>query len=128
MSATASATRDAELRTWASSFERVTPIAALRARTPACVVGVVQRIRLVPGESVEVTVEDGTGRLEAVWTGRQSLPGLELGRALRLRGTVCGDRDVPLLRNPSWCLIADPYACRGRTGKRGPRRREAGQA
>ena len=113
MSAPAIAARNNGLRTWAALFDGVTPISEITPRTTALCVGVINRIRLVPGAGVEVTLEDGTGRLRASWTGRGLLAGLELGRGLRLQGMVCTTEDGELLlRNPRWCLVADPYACK----------------
>ena len=111
MSTPAVANRDAGLRAWRRLFEGATAIVDLEPRQRALCVGVVQRIRLVPGESVEATLEDGTGRLRVIWTGRQLLPGVELGRGVRVYGTVYLEGDEPVMRNPTWCLVADPYSC-----------------
>lgn len=105
------AARDTGLRAWRTLFEDATPIDQLRPRHPAVCVGVVERIRFVPGESVEAILTDGSGRLRAVWTGQGVMRGLELGAGLRVAGTFCVENDVPTVRNPSWCLVADPYAC-----------------
>jgi hypothetical protein len=109
---TAAAAGDRRLDRWRRLFEGSTPIAALQPRRQAVAVGVVERLRLVPGESVEAVVGDGTGRLRAVWTAAEALPGLELGRGLRLEGTVCAESGAAVMRNPAWCLVRDPYACR----------------
>jgi hypothetical protein len=103
--------RAEDLRRWRASFPDVTAIAELAPRHPAVCVGVVHKIRLVPGRALEVTVEDGTGRVTAVFDGRATLPGLELGAGLRLCGTLAQDADgTRRLRNPSWELVAEPYA------------------
>ena len=105
------ALRDEDLRRWRGQrFPDVAPIADLRARHPATCVGVVQRIRVVPGRRLEVTVEDGTGRLTAVFTGRTNLPGLDLGAGMRLTGTVAVDPEgVRTILNPAWGLVEEPY-------------------
>lgn len=100
-----------QIESWCQLFDGCTRIADLRSRTSATALGVIQRLRYVPGESMEVVVSDGTGRLRAVWTGREVISGLELGRGLRLEGTVCTDGGTPLMRNPTWCLVRDPYGC-----------------
>lgn len=103
--------RDNELRRWRAGFADATPIADLAHRQPGTCVGVVHAIRLVPGRSLEVTVEDGTGDLSAVWPGRTRLPGLELGGALRLSGTVSEDADGRRrMLNPAFTPVAEPYA------------------
>lgn len=104
-------TRDIELRRWRTRFPDATAIADLALRQPGTCVGVVHAIRLVPGRSFEVTIEDGSGRLVAVWPGRTSLPGLELGGALRLSGTTSEDADGQRrMLNPAFTPVTEPYA------------------
>lgn len=102
--------RDIDLRAWRAAFPEATPIADLQPRTQGTVVGVVRRLMTDPSGRLEVTVEDGSGSLTAVFTGRTSLPGLEFGGALRLAGTVAveghGER---LMRNPAWEHVTAPY-------------------
>jgi hypothetical protein len=103
--------RDEDLRRWRDRFPQSTPIAELRSRHAGSCVGVVRRIRLVPGRTLEVTIEDGSGRLTAVWTGRSRLPGLRLGAGLRVTGTVAqGSDGARVIRNPDWALVAEPYS------------------
>ncbi len=103
--------RDRALRRWRDGFADVTPIADVTDRQPATCVGVVSAIRLVPGRSIEVTVEDGSGRLVAAWSGRTSLRGVELGGALRMTGCVgIGPEGVRRIRNPAWMPVAEPEA------------------
>lgn len=106
-----------QLDSWCQLFDGCTRIEDLQSREHATTLGVIRRLRFVPGESMEVIVTDGTGRLRAVWTGREVLPGLELGRGLRLEGTVCTDGGDPVMRNPTWCLVRDPYGCAGETAE-----------
>jgi hypothetical protein len=76
---------------------------------------------MVPGESMEAMITDGTGKLRVVWTGRDELNGLELGSGLRLEGTVSVDDGELSMRNPTWCVVRDPYA--SQTGQPGSGRR-----
>jgi hypothetical protein len=108
------------LESWCQLFEGCTRIADLRGREHAVALGVIQRLRLVPDEYVEAVVTDGTGRLRARWTGRDAVQGLELGGGLRLEGTVCTEGGSPVMRNPTWCLVRDPFRC-------GEERDEAGR-
>lgn len=102
--------RDEDLRAWRDQFADATPIGSLRTRQRETCVGVVEKIRLDPGRQLEVTVEDGSGRLTAVFTGRSNLPGLELGAALRLTGTVMAvNGEEPRMRNPGWAPVTEPY-------------------
>lgn len=111
MRTTRSTDVDEDLRRWRSEFPEATPIADLRPREPATIVGVVQRIRVVPGGSLTLRLSDGTGELEAVWAARGRLRGVTLGSALRLSATVgettSGTR---ILRNPAWSLVAEPFS------------------
>ena len=102
--------RNEDLSRWRVQFTDATPIAELRPRHQGTCVGVVHKIRLVPGRSVDVTVEDGSERLTATWTGRASLPGVELGGGLMLTGTVALEDGQRLMRNPEWSLVVEPYA------------------
>ncbi len=105
-----SVTRDADLRVWREQFADATPIGAIQPRRRQTCVGVVEKIRLDPGRQLEVTVDDGSGRLTAVFTGRSNLPGLELGAGLRLTGTVAAENGyTPQMLNPGWTLVAEPY-------------------
>ena len=100
-----------QLDAWCTLFEGCTRINALVPRQHATALGVIQRLRLVPDESMEAVIDDGTGRLRVVWTGSDPLNGLELGRGLRVEGTVSLDSGQKLMRNPTWCVVRDPYAC-----------------
>lgn len=102
--------RDVDLRRWRDGFGDVPGIADLRDREPATCVGVVAVIRLVPGRTLEVVVEDGSGRLVATFPRRSTLRGLELGGALRLSGTVSVDPDgVRRMRSPAVTPVREPY-------------------
>jgi hypothetical protein len=102
--------RAADLRLWRDQFTDATPIQQLRPRQRATCVGVVLKIRLDPGQRLAVTVEDGSGKLTALFTGRPNLPGLELGGGLRLTGTVAVEDGALQMRNPAWASVEEPYA------------------
>jgi hypothetical protein len=103
--------RDADLRVWREQFTDATPIRDAKPRQPQTCVGVVAKIRLVPSRQLEITIEDGSGRLTAIFMGRSNLPGLELGGGLRVTGTVANDTDGALqMRNPAWASVSEPYA------------------
>ncbi len=104
-----SVSRDADLRVWREQFSDARPIGELRARQRETCVGVVEKIRLDPGRQLALTVEDGSGRLTAIFTGRSNLPGLELGAAFRLTGTVASNGQGLQMRNPQWAPVTEPY-------------------
>lgn len=102
--------RAEDLRIWRSAYTDAVALDRVVPRSRTVVVGAVMRIRLDPGRSIEVTVEDGAGRLTAVWTGRTRLPGIEFGTGLRLSGTAAvGPDGVLRMRNPEYALVAEPY-------------------
>jgi hypothetical protein len=106
----AHAARDEDLRRWRGQFADAVPLGRLPRRQEATCIGVVHTIRLLPGRGLMVIVEDGTGQLEVLWSGRASLPGLELGSGLRVRGTVgTSPEGLPTMRNPDWTLVTEPY-------------------
>lgn len=102
--------RREDLTRWRSQFPDAIPIGAARPRHSGTFVGVVAAIRLVPGRSLDVLMEDGTGRVALSWSGRSQLPGLELGAGVRATGTVAIDDGLILIRNPDWSFVARPYA------------------
>jgi hypothetical protein len=104
-----SVSRDADLRVWREQFSDARPISELQTRQRQTCVGVVEKIRLDPGRQIAVTVDDGSGRLTAVFSGRSNLPGLELGAAFRLTGTVAANGDGIEMRNPTWAPVTEPY-------------------
>jgi hypothetical protein len=77
-------------------------------RTPARICGEVAAIQVVPragSPSLEVTVDDGSGRAVAVFSGRKRIAGVEPGRGIVLEG-VCGSADGRLqLLNPAYTLL-----------------------
>ena len=106
-----SVSRDADLRVWREQFPNARPISELRRRQRETCVGVVEKIRLDPGRELSVTLEDGSGRLTAVFTGRSNLPGLELGAAFRLTGTVAGGDNGEVVQrlNTTYAPVTEPY-------------------
>ena len=84
------------------------PIAQARARVRGRFAGEVRRIRIQPLAAVptlEIVVEDGTGRLAALFMGRRGITGIECGRRLAIEGTpVDGERGLTLY-NPAYELL-----------------------
>jgi hypothetical protein len=87
--------------------EEVTPIAQARARVRARFEGEIRRVRIQPLAAVPtlvVMLEDGTGRLSALFMGRRGIAGVECGRRLAIEGTpVAGERGLTLY-NPAYEL------------------------
>jgi hypothetical protein len=87
--------------------EETVPMAAARPRIRARFEGDVRKIRIQPLAAVptlEVVLDDGTGRLTALFMGRRGIAGVECGRRLAIEGTpVAGERGLTLY-NPAYDL------------------------
>jgi hypothetical protein len=85
----------------------ITPIAEARARVRARFEGEVHRIRvqsLAGAPTLEVQLDDGSGRISALFMGRRGISGIECGRRLAIEGTpVAGERGLTLY-NPAYDL------------------------
>lgn len=102
--------RREDLRRWRTQFPDTVAIDQVRPRHRSTCAGVVHAIRLVPGKSLEVVIDDGSGRLNAVWPPHSRITGLELGTGLRVTGTVAQGEPLPVMRNPDWAIVVEPYS------------------
>lgn len=85
-----------------------TPIAEAPPRRPVVLVGEVQRLQVVPragSPSLEVTIDDGTGRAVAVFTGRKRLGGLDGGRRVVFEGVGREERGRLVVLNPAYTIV-----------------------
>jgi hypothetical protein len=102
---------DAErLREFCQAQADVVPIAELQPRQLGTVVGEISSIRIVPragSPSMEATINDGTGSIVAVWTGRRRIAGIAPGKRLVLsgRGMQSSGTERLLLFNPRYELL-----------------------
>jgi hypothetical protein len=55
--------------------------------------------------SLEATLDDGTGRALAVFTGRRAIRGLDPGRGVVLEGVMRRERNRLTLINPAYTLL-----------------------
>jgi hypothetical protein len=72
------------------------------------VAGEVARMRVVPragSPSLEVTVDDGTGRALVIFTGRRRIAGIDPGRSVVVEGTARDEHGKIVLMNPSYTLL-----------------------
>jgi hypothetical protein len=89
-----------------------TKLSDLVPRQSATVSGHIESMRVVPARDgstwLEATVQDGTGTLIVLWTGRKRIPGVRPGARLLVTGrplpAVTTGR--PTIYNPSYELIA----------------------
>jgi amino acid transporter len=91
---------------------RATPIADIadaadRDRTEAA--GTLRAVTVRPlgsSPTLQADLWDGSGSLSLVWLGRRSIPGIEPGRKILVRGRVTRIRGVPTMYNPLYELRA----------------------
>jgi len=88
-----------------------TTIGAMEPRREATVAGQIASLRIVPSSHgspwLEATVQDGTGSLVVLWTGRRRIAGVRPGARLILSGrpTPAGRTGRPTLYNPVYELL-----------------------
>lgn len=94
-----------EVGRWANEIAGVVPIGVAEPRALVKVAGVVERLRVRPQKGVpaiEAVLVDGTGTCTAVWMGRRSIKGLELGRRMVIEGRLAQkDGDLQIM-NPTY--------------------------
>ena len=86
----------------------IVPISDAPLRTPIRVSGEVQENRVVPragAPSLEVTIDDGSARAIAVFTGRKRIAGMGLGRGVVIEGVARLERGRTVLLNPAYTLL-----------------------
>jgi RecG-like helicase len=98
------------LRQFCRSLPGVTPIAELRPRNEAAAVGEVSSVRIVPHQGspwLEVTMNDGTGALTVMFTGRRHIAGLTPGKRVVVsgRGAPTGPQGRLVFLNPRYELL-----------------------
>lgn len=84
------------------------PIARLRSRSRARVVGRVRSVRVQPRAGLtvlECTISDGSGQLVLLFQGRRSLPGVEPGTHLLAAGRVGERAGRPAMINPYYEIL-----------------------
>jgi hypothetical protein len=84
-----------------------TPIADLADREQCEVAGTLRTVTVRPrGNSPALQAElwDGSGSVTIVWLGRRSIPGIEPGRHLKVRGRVSSHRGARTIFNPGYEL------------------------
>jgi amino acid transporter len=86
---------------------RATPIADSRDRQVTVAAGTLRAVTVRPrGHSQTLLADlwDGSGSLSLVWLGRRSIPGIESGRKILVRGRVTHIRGVRTMFNPVYEL------------------------
>jgi hypothetical protein len=88
--------------------DEVTPMGQARARIRGRFEGQIRRIRIQPQAAVptlEVVLEDDTGRVSALFMGRRGIAGVECGSRLAIEGTPVASERGLTLYNPAYDLL-----------------------
>jgi hypothetical protein len=98
------------LRQFCSDLPGVTAIGDAEPRQEVTVAGEITSLRIVPRAGtpwLEATVNDGSGSLVVVWTGRRQIPGVAPGKRLVLsgRGAPQGGGGRLTVFNPRYELL-----------------------
>jgi len=83
-------------------------IANVHPREHARVEGRIVAVRVEPHGAPPqfgVQVDDGSGRIDAIFLGRRSVPGIEPGGYVAIEGTVCAAQALPRMFNPTYELL-----------------------
>ena len=94
----------------ATLAEPGTTIDSLPNRVPVKVVGEITATQVVPrdfGSWLELTLDDGSGSVVAMYSGRRSIAGVEPGRVIALEGVLRHERGRTIMLNPVYTLLAD---------------------
>jgi hypothetical protein len=86
----------------------VTPMGEARARVRARFEGRIRRVRIQPQAEVptmEVMLDDGTGRVSALFMGRRGIAGVSCGGKLAIEGTPVACERGLTLYNPAYDLL-----------------------
>jgi hypothetical protein len=86
----------------------LTPMNQAPLREPIRVGGEIQKVQIVPRAGspwLEVTVADGYGKAVGVFTGRNRIAGLSIGRNVVLEGVARKERDRLVVLNPEYTLV-----------------------
>ena len=88
-----------------------TPIVQCQDREAVCVHGTLRTVTFRPRAGVpalQAELWDGTGSVTVVWLGRRSIPGIDPGRAIKLRGRITALSGQRVIYNPVYELRPGP--------------------
>lgn len=83
-------------------------IGAAQPRQLVKVAGTVIAIQVEPKDGAPVLtarLDDGTGRLDAVFMGRRAIPGVEPGQRMSVEGRLATGQGTALIYNPKYELL-----------------------
>ncbi len=101
-----------KLRRFCADCPGAESIAEIKPRAEGTVVGEITCVAMVPRPDgspwLEVTVNDGTGSLQVLWTGRRKIAGIRPGQRVMVSGrcTPKGSQGRLIIYNPRYELLA----------------------
>lgn len=102
---------DAEDLQAALPAQGATPIVECRDREAVCILGTLRTVTFRPRAGVpalQAELWDGTGAVTVVWLGRRSIPGIDPGRAVKVRGRITALGGQRVIYNPVYELRPGP--------------------
>jgi hypothetical protein len=98
---------DAEDLQAAIPAQGAVPIASCRDREAVCILGTLRTVTFRPRAGVpalQAELWDGSGTVSVVFLGRRSIPGIDPGRAIKVRGRITFLRGQRVIYNPIYEL------------------------
>ena len=98
---------DAEDLKAAIPAQGATPIAQCNDREAVCILGTLRTVTFRPRAGVpalQAELWDGTGSVTVVWLGRRTIPGIDPGRAIKVRGRITALGGQRVIYNPIYEL------------------------
>ena len=87
---------------------RLQPLGELEARDRTKVCGEVKRMTIKPRSgipSMEIVINDGTGQVTVIFSGRRHIAGIEHGGCLAVEGVAYRERNNTVFLNPAYTLL-----------------------
>lgn len=88
-----------------------TPISQCGDREAVCILGTLRTVTFRPRAGVpalQAELWDGTGSVTVVWLGRRTIPGIDPGRAIKVRGRITALGGQRVIYNPIYELRPGP--------------------
>jgi len=99
---------DAERLVDKFSDSHLTPLGEVTVRTKVKVCGEVKRMTMKPRSgipSMEIVINDGTGQVTVIFSGRHHIAGIEHGGCIAVEGVAYRERNSMVFLNPAYTLL-----------------------
>ncbi len=102
---------DAERLVDKFNYLNLTPLGEVVVRTKIKACGEVKRMTMKPRSgipSMEIVINDGTGQVTVIFSGRRHIAGIEHGGCIAVEGVAYRERNNTVFLNPAYTLL--PHA------------------